>query len=76
MGLERIFGDFDAWPPTYLIHFKWKFDVDIGTPFKIIPKNAEKKSPYRNKLWGYATQWRGYVGIYHRPRYSTYTIKN
>jgi len=37
MELERIFGDFDArppiYPPTYLIHFKWKFDVDISTPF-------------------------------------------
>ena len=32
MGLERIFGDFDARPPTYLIHFKWTFDVDISTP--------------------------------------------
>jgi len=32
MGLERIFGDFDARPSTYLIHFKWTFDVDISTP--------------------------------------------
>jgi len=27
VGLERIFGDFDAWPATYLTHFKWTFDV-------------------------------------------------
>ena len=32
MGLERIIGDFDARPPTYLIHFKRAFDVDISTP--------------------------------------------
>jgi len=31
MGLERIFGDFDARPPTYLIYFKWTFDVHIST---------------------------------------------
>jgi len=30
MGLERIFGDFDARPLTYLTHFKWTFDVDIS----------------------------------------------
>jgi len=35
MGLERIFGDFDARRgnlPTYLIHFKWTFHVDRTTP--------------------------------------------
>jgi len=34
MELERIFGNFDARPPTYLIHFKWTFHVDISTPLK------------------------------------------
>jgi len=35
LELERIFGDFDARPPTHLIHFKWTFHVDISwyTPF-------------------------------------------
>jgi len=37
MGLERIFGDLDARPPTYLIHFKSTFHVDkysvLPTPF-------------------------------------------
>ena len=40
MGLKRIFGDFDARPPTYLINFKWTFDVDIdidlSTPYYIL----------------------------------------
>jgi len=36
MGLERIFGDFDARPLTYLMHFKLTFDVDISTPFELI----------------------------------------
>jgi len=38
MGLERIFGDFDARPPTYLIHFKWTFHVNISSPLKELSK--------------------------------------
>jgi len=34
MELESIFRDFDARPPTYLIHFKWTFDLDWSTPIK------------------------------------------
>jgi len=33
MGLEHIFGDSDARRgnlPTYVIHFKWTFDVDYS----------------------------------------------
>jgi len=36
VGLERIFGDFDARRgnlPTNLIHFKWTFHVDITTTY-------------------------------------------
>ena len=39
MGLERIFGYFGARRghlPTYLIHFKWTFEVDITTPENIL----------------------------------------
>jgi len=35
MGLERIFGDFDAWcrrREIASVYFKWTLNVDITTP--------------------------------------------
>jgi len=55
MGLESIFGNFDARPPIYLIHFKWTFDVDMSTPNGLLSHGLTKGL-------GPGADWAGFEG--------------